>query len=190
MNTKVMKMAELKPAEYNPRVKLEPGMPEFEKLKASIQEFGYVDPIIVNADGTIIGGHQRFFVLKDLGWEEVECVVVDLDKNREKALNIALNKISGEWDEDKLKELLSDLDMEGFELSLTGFDEDELSGLLDGVSLSANAVEDDYDFDKEVKARTKPKEVWQLGAHRLMCGDATNREDVNVLTMGGALTSI
>ena len=127
-------LIKLKPANYNPRVKLEPGMPEYEKLKNSIKKFGYVDPIIVNADGTIIGGHQRFFVLQDLGYEEVECVTVNLSKTDEKALNIALNKISGEWDEEKLKALLGDLNLEQFDLSLTGFEDDELTELIGDVN--------------------------------------------------------
>lgn len=185
MNTKTMKLSELNPAEYNPRVKLEPGMPDFEKLKRSIQEFGYVDPIIVNADGTIIGGHQRFFVLKDLGWEKVECVVVDLSKDREKALNIALNKVSGEWDEDKLKDLLIELDAEQFDLSLTGFDEAELHDILGDISLDDDVEEDDYDFEKEVPAKAKRGDVYQLGDHRLMCGDSSSEEDVKLLAMGG-----
>lgn len=185
MNTKTMKLADLSPAKYNPRVKLEPGMPEYEKLKNSIQKFGYVDPIIVNADGTIIGGHQRFFVLQDLGYKEVECVTVDLNKTDEKALNIALNKISGDWNEEKLKELLQDLDAEEFEMSLTGFDESELNDVLGRANLSGSAEEDDYDFSKKVPSKVKEKEVWQLGAHRLMCGDATSVDDVNILTMGG-----
>ena len=134
MTTKKLKLSKLKPAKYNPRVKLEPGMPEYEKLKNSIKKFGYVDPIIVNADGTIIGGHQRFFVLQDLGYEEVECVTVNLSKTDEKALNIALNKISGEWDEEKLKALLGDLNLEQFDLSLTGFEDDELTELIGDVN--------------------------------------------------------
>lgn len=72
-------------------------------------KFGYVDPIIVNADHTVIGGHQRLTVLSDLGWTEVSCVVVDIDKDREKALNIALNKITGSWDEALLADLLQDI---------------------------------------------------------------------------------
>ena len=65
--------------------------------KNSIQEFGYCEPVIVNADMTIIGGHQRVTVLKDLGYTEIECIVISIDKTKEKALNIALNKITGEW---------------------------------------------------------------------------------------------
>ena len=92
------KVDELKAAEYNPRKDLRPGDAEYEKLKRSIQEFGYVDPVIWNKrTGTVVGGHQRLKVMKDLGYEEVDCVVVDLDEKKEKALNIALNKISASY---------------------------------------------------------------------------------------------
>ena len=102
-----------------------PGDIEYEKLKKSIETFGYADPIIVNSDGTVIGGHQRLFVLQDLGYSEVDVSVVNLSKPDEKALNVALNKISGEWDDEKLAEIFADLDTEEFDLSLTGFDTDE-----------------------------------------------------------------
>lgn len=117
------KVDELKAAEYNPRKDLRPGDAEYEKLKRSIQEFGYVEPVIWNKrTGTVVGGHQRLKVMKDLGYEEVDCVVVDLDEKKEKALNIALNKISGEWDNDLLANLLKDLDGSGYDITLTGFD--------------------------------------------------------------------
>ena len=80
------KIADLIPASYNPRKKLKPGDKEYEKIKNSIKEFGYVEPIIINSDMTIIGGHQRATVLADLGYTEVECIVVDIDKTKEKAL--------------------------------------------------------------------------------------------------------
>lgn len=127
------KIEDLKPAEYNPRRRLRPGDADYEKLKSSIVAFGYVDPIIVNKDGTVIGGHQRLFVLQDLGYSEVDVSVVDLSKNDEKALNIALNKISGEWDEEKLALIFQDLNLEGYDTSLTGFEKDEISDLLAGV---------------------------------------------------------
>ena len=98
MKMETRSLASLRPAEYNPRVQLQPADPEYQNIKRSIETFGYVDPIIVNQDGTIIGGHQRYNVMKDLGYTEAQVVVVDLDKNNEKALNIALNKITGEWD--------------------------------------------------------------------------------------------
>ncbi len=115
------KVDELKAAEYNPRKDLRPGDAEYEKLKRSIQEFGYVEPVIWNKrTGTVVGGHQRLKVMKDLGYEEVDCVVVDLDEKKEKALNIALNKISGEWDNDLLANLLKDLDTDMGESQIRG----------------------------------------------------------------------
>ena len=95
--------AKLNPAAYNPRKDLKPGDKEYEKLKRSIAEFGYVEPIIWNkTTGNVVGGHQRLKVLLDLGQTEIDCVVVELDDKREKALNLALNKIQGDWDETKL----------------------------------------------------------------------------------------
>ena len=113
MQIETRKLADLRPAEYNPRKKLAPGDPEYEKIARSIEDFGYCDPIIIYKDGTIIGGHQRTQVLLDMGAETADVVVVDLDKDREKALNIALNKITGEWDAAKLTELVGDLDLNG-----------------------------------------------------------------------------
>src|SRR5437016_5453767 len=104
-----LKIDQLVHAEYNPRKDLKVGDPEFEKIKNSIEQFGYCEPIIVNKDYTICGGHQRHKVLKALGYEEVDCVIIDVDKTKEKALNIALNKITGEWDSDALAGLLEDL---------------------------------------------------------------------------------
>ena len=116
-----VKIEDLKPAEYNPRKALTPVDKEYQEIKKSIQEFGYVDPILINADGTIIGGHQRYTVLKDLGYTEVEVTRVNLTKDKEKALNVALNKITGRWDSKLLKNLLTDLNEKKFDLSLTGF---------------------------------------------------------------------
>lgn len=96
MNIQKISVEKLKPAEYNPRKDLKPEDEEYQKIKKSLLEFGYVAPVIINADMTVIGGHQRIKVLKELGYEEIQCIVVDLDKNKEKALNLALNKISGE----------------------------------------------------------------------------------------------
>jgi ParB-like chromosome segregation protein Spo0J len=120
----------LNPAKYNPRKDLKKGDPEYEKLKRSIETFGYVEPVIWNKKtGHIVGGHQRFKILKDQGVAEVECVVVEMDEAEEKALNIALNKVSGDWDMPKLAELLEDLDKSMFDVSLTGFDAAEIDDL-------------------------------------------------------------
>lgn len=82
------------PATYNPRKDLKPEDTEYQKIKKSILEFGFVSPLVINKDMTVIGGHQRLKVLQELGFESVECIIVDLDKTKEKALNVALNKIS------------------------------------------------------------------------------------------------
>ena len=106
---KVLPISVLKPAEYNPRKKLKKGDKEYKKILDSIEEFGFADPLVINSAMTIIGGHQRLTVAQDLGYTEVPCAVVDIDKVREKALNIALNKITGAWDDDLLAKLLEDI---------------------------------------------------------------------------------
>ena len=121
MEFRKIKITDLKYATYNPRKDLKPGDKEFEKIKNSIIEFGYVDPIIINADMAIIGGHQRVKVLKELGYIEIDCVVIDINKKKEKALNIALNKISGDWDFEALAKLLDELKVEDYDIELTGF---------------------------------------------------------------------
>ncbi len=131
MTIKKLPLSKLTPAPYNPRTELKSGDPAYEKLKRSIETFGYVEPIIFNErSGTVVGGHQRLSVLRDMGVTEVECVIVDLDDNDEKALNVALNKISGEWDMDKLAELLTDLENSDVDETLTGFDLAEIEVLL------------------------------------------------------------
>ena len=181
-------ISKLKPAEYNPRKKLQPGDPEYEDIKRSIETFGYADPIIINKDGTIIGGHQRLTVLRDLGYEEVSVIVVDLDKNHEKALNIALNKITGEWDQELLKELLEDLDLNGMDFETTGFKKNEIEELYISLEKDAQANDDDFDaeeaYEEIEEPRTKRGDVWILGRHRLMCGDCTVSEDVDRLMDG------
>ena len=144
------KISDLRPAEYNPRKHLRPGDDEYEKLKKSIETFGYVDPIIINADGTVIGGHQRLFVLQDLGYHEADVAVVNLNKQDEKALNIALNKISGEWDDEKLAAIFAELQEADYDTELTGFDGDEISGILSGVVSGEEELSDQY--SKKVEA--------------------------------------
>ena len=137
----------LKPAAYNPRKKLKKGDKEYEKIKKSIVEFGYVDPIIVNFDGTVIGGHQRLTVLSDLGYKEVQCVQVRIeDENKVKSLNVALNKITGAWNEELLTDLMVDLQDADFNLDLTGFEAPEIDQLFSKVH-NKEVKEDDFSWE-------------------------------------------
>ena len=176
----------LVPADYNPRKDLKPGDTEYEKLKRSLSEFGYVEPVIWNkTTGHVVGGHQRLKVLIDTGITEVECVVVEMDTEKEKALNIALNKINGYWDKDKLAILITDLQGEDFDVSLTGFDAPELDALFKDAQ-RAGVQDDDFDVDAALKepAITKPGDLWLLGKHRLVCGDSTKRDVFDLLMDG------
>jgi DNA modification methylase len=179
--------AELLPADYNPRKDLKPGDPEYDKLKRSIEQFGYVEPVIWNkVTGRVVGGHQRLKVLIDMGITEVECVVVEMDAEKEKALNIALNKISGEWDKEKLALLIADLQGADFDVSLTGFDPAELDALFKD-SIKDGIHDDDFDVGTELKKPpiTKLGDVWTLGRHRLVCGDSTKADTFDLLMAGG-----
>jgi len=144
-----------------------------------------VDPIIVNTDMTIIGGHQRWSVLKTLGYTEVDCVVIEIDKTKEKALNIALNKVTGEWNKELLADLIKDLQSLDYDVSFTGFDPPEIDELFNEVH-SKETKEDEFDVDKalEENAFVKEGDIWLLGRHRLMCGDSTKAENVNLLMDG------
>ena len=171
-----------KPSPYNPRKALKPGDQEYESLKKSVSHFGHVQVLVANKNGTLIGGHQTLTVLKDLGYTRARCVVLDLKPKDEKALNVALNKISGEWDPVKLGDLLVELDAGDFDLELTGFDEAELKELVDARGLGAGD-------EDEVKAppknpRSKLGDLYILGEHRLLCGDSTKPEDVARLMDG------
>lgn len=177
MEIKELPLEKLKPAAYNPRKKLKKGDKEYEKIKQSLLKFGYVDPIIVNEDLTVIGGHQRLTVLKDLDYETAKCVIVDLPKEDEKALNIALNKITGQWDEALLADLLLDLQESDFNLDLTGFEPPEIDDILSNVH-DKELSEDEFDVEEELKKPTVSRhgDIWQLGKHRVICGDSTKAE--------------
>ncbi|WP_418524600.1 site-specific DNA-methyltransferase [Ruminococcus sp.] len=175
--------ADLLPADYNPRKDLKPGDAEYEKLKRSIEQFGYVEPVIWNkTTGRVVGGHQRLKVLMDMGMTEVDCVVVAMDEEKEKALNIALNKISGDWDKDKLALLIADLQGADFDVSLTGFEPAEIDALFKDT-LKDGVKDDDFDVGAELAqpTMTKPGDIWTLGRHRLICGDSTKAETYDLL---------
>lgn len=135
MKLQEVELKKLNAAAYNPRVKLEPGMDEYEKLRKSVETFGDVEPIVWNQrTGNVVGGHQRLQVLRDLGKKEATVSVVDMDEASEKRLNLALNKARGDWDSEKLEELLQEMDPDALEVS--GFGADEVAILLennDGV---------------------------------------------------------
>jgi site-specific DNA-methyltransferase (adenine-specific) len=182
---KMLPVSVLKPAEYNPRKKLKKGDKEYKKIENSIREFGFADPLVVNADMTIIGGHQRLTVAIDLGYTEVPCAVVDVDKTREKALNIALNKITGAWDDQMLADLLKDLENVNFNLDFTGFEAPEIGQLFSNI-YDKKVKEDNFDVDSELKQPTfsKPGDIWHLGKHRVICGDSTKVETYGRLMEG------
>lgn len=136
-----MRVGDLQPAAYNPRKKLKPGDPEFIKLDRSIDSFGYVDPLIVNVrSGRLVGGHQRLAVMRHRGLKDddmIDVSVVDLDEVAERQLNLALNKVTGAWDDLLLAELLVGLKRDGADTELTGFTEEEMQAVLDQAILAA-----------------------------------------------------
>jgi len=169
---------------YNPRTDLKPGDAEYEKLKKSIDTFGLVEPLVWNKrTKSLVGGHQRLKVLIAAGCEEVEVSVVDLSLEKEKALNLALNRIQGSWDNDKLAILVEELTkIPDFDMGLTGFDMPEVSEILDSIE---EAKEDDFDLEKELDKTgqpiTQPGDLIILGKHRLLCGDSSKPDDVKRL---------
>ena len=185
MEFKKIIISDLVPASYNPRKALKPGDAEYEKIKNSISEFGYCEPVIVNSDMTIIGGHQRVTVLQDLGYTEIDCVVIEIDKTKEKALNIALNKITGEWNKELLADLIKDLQDSDFDIGFTGFEPPEIEQLFNSVH-DKKITEDDFDVDKELEKPNVAKQgdIWCLGSHRVICGDSTLPETYERLMDG------
>lgn len=130
MEIRTVPISALNRAWYNPRKQLGPDDPDFVSLGRSMAQFGYIDPIIWNErTGRVVGGHQRLTILEESGVTEVDVSVVDLDDENEKALNLALNKISGEWDPPKLKDLIESLDSGAFDFDVTGFSQQDLHAL-------------------------------------------------------------
>ena len=197
------------PNPLNPRIELTSGMPLFEKLKNSIEHFDYIDPIVWNQrTGMIVSGHQRLSVIKTIADEqsipltEIECIVVDMDEDTQNAFMVAINKITGLWDMAKLQSLFESMDDDT--LSYTGFDDFEIDNILHGED---NCFSDDYrpepkptpevmddGFNDEgnddptsldsITERCHKGDIWQLGRHRLMCGDTTSSQDMDDLMDG------
>lgn len=164
---------QLKPAEYNPRFMTEKQAKELEK---SIKEFGLVDPLIVNRhkgrENIVIGGHQRFKIASNLGFKTVPVVYVDLDEKKERELNLRLNKNLGDWDWD----LLANFEIE--ELKEVGFSDEELDKF---IGLEEDDFDAEAEYEKILEPTTKLGDLWQLGEHRLLCGDSTQKASYEAL---------
>jgi ParB-like chromosome segregation protein Spo0J len=177
---------DLRPDPANPR---RIGHAELEALTRSIREFGLVQRVLVRSeDRTVIGGHQHLVAARRLGYKTVPVILLDISLEQARLLNLGLNKISGEWDQELLSRLLADLKpIEALDLSLSGFSEDELVKLLKSLDAwdKKERVEDS-DLDAALEAaRAAPRaqrgEVWAFGRDRIMCGDSTNRDEVERL---------
>lgn len=124
LEIKEISIEKINPAPYNPRVDLTPSNREYKYIQNSITKFGYVEPIIWNeTTGNIVGGHQRFKILKAQGFDKVQVVVVHFDEQTEKACNLALNRAVGQWDDDKLDLLLCEMKSKDYDMSPFGFEE-------------------------------------------------------------------
>lgn len=154
MEIRTLKAAQLKAADYNPRRDLQPEDAEYKKLRRSIEEFGYVEPIIWNKrTGNVTGGHQRLKVLLEQGLENIDCVVIDLCERDEKILNVLFNKVKGRWDIVKLADLLQELD-EADKMELTGFEDWELQSLLMQYDHIRDLMEEDFSGYSDGKERS------------------------------------
>ena len=159
---------------------------QINKLRSSLREFGFINPVIIDRDYGVIAGHGRILAAKEEGIKEIPCVFADhLTEAQKKAYIIADNRMAMDagWDEELLRVEIEALQAEAFDLSLTGFDEKELADLFQEDS---EVEDDDFDVDGELKepAVTQMGDVWTLGRHRLVCGDSTKEETYEVLMQG------
>ena len=211
MDLETIPITSIIPAEYNPRKISDT---EYEKLANSINEFGFVDPIIINLNNNhIIGGHQRYTVLLDqyiqngeneelnlirlgdIGWIFPETELTIHDEDYGKALNIALNQISGEWDLDKLEEIFTELTINGFDTELTGFNSLDLEDLdihLETIETPTETeiTEDEYEPEEDLEVTVEQGDYYRLGNHYLLCGDSTKRGDIERLVDGATIDMI
>ena len=158
------------------------------KLRSSLREFGFINPVIIDREYNVIAGHGRIMAAKEEGIKEVPCVFVDyLTEAQKKAYILADNRMALDagWDEELLRIEIESLEDMDFDVGLTGFSEDELAELY-GEDNQSEVEDDDYDLSDalEKAAFVKRGDVWTVGRHKLMCGDATSREDVDALMDG------
>jgi len=183
-NVRLTKICDLKPHPKNPRVHPDSAL---SKLVKSINKFGFTNPVLVSKDGFILAGHARCKAAQKAGIEEVPAIFLDLEGADADAYLIADNKIQEEtdWDKDLLAELIKDLQTLDFDVSFTGFEPPEIDQIMTSVH-NKDSQEDDFDVDAalEEESFVKPGDLWHLGKHRLMCGDATKAEDVAILMNG------
>ncbi len=142
MNIKTMRLDEINPAPYNPRKQMRPGDPGYERIRASLENYGLVEPLIFNkTTGNLVGGHQRYQILQDLGYKSAPVSIVELDQDREKALNITLNRAQGEWDQEQLDNLVKELDAAGQAEAAT-FNRQEIDDIL--LKIKVDQDREDY----------------------------------------------
>lgn len=177
MKTTEIKISKLKLAEYNPRKISDK---DLSNLKKSLEKFGFIQPVVINKDFTVISGHQRIKAWKEMGNDEVPTIQLTISKNEEKALNLAMNRIGGEWDIEKLYGVMNDLRITD-ELEFTGFDEKEVSKILDQF-MEEEKEEPVAELLEKLPAKAKKGDIYELGNHKLMCGDSTSLDDVLKLT--------
>jgi len=184
MDVEVVMLKDYQSAPYNPRRDLKSTDTEYQMLEKSIDEFGFIEPLVVNKRTMrIISGHQRAAILRERGILGIEAVVVDFDEVKEKAANIALNKIRGDWDDKKLSVLLEELGkIPDFDVTCTGFNPPEISHLMDSLK---EFLDDAFDFEKEVESIVQPitakGDIIELGNHRILCGDSSDPENLKLL---------
>ncbi len=158
------------------------------KLRSSLREFGFINPVIIDKDYGVIAGHGRLMAAKEEGIKEVPCVLVDyLTEAQKKAYIIADNRFAQDagWDEELLRIEIESLQAEAFDVSLTGFEDQEIADLFAGDN-DTGAEDDDFDLNDalEKAAFVERGDIWTVGRHRLMCGDATSADDVAALMDG------
>lgn len=161
---------------------------QINKLRSSLREFGFINPVIIDRDYGVIAGHGRILAAKEEGITEVPCVFADyLTEAQKKAYIIADNRMAMDagWDEELLRVEIEALQAEAFDVSLTGFDPNEIDDLFK-ENLKDGLHDDDFDIEAELKKPTftKAGDVWALGRHRLVCGDSTKKETYDILMDG------
>lgn len=161
---------------------------QIERIANSIKEFGWTNPILIDGENGIIAGHGRILAARKLGIEKVPTIELSgLTEAQKRAYIIADNRLALDagWDEDILKLEFAELEKEGFELSKTGFSDEEINELMADLDREVAGVEDIDTPEPPKNPKTKRGEVWILGTHRLMCGDSTSAEDVQEVMGGG-----